>query len=505
MSRPAGAFESLPVACYDAAGVRALDQAFMDRTGVTSDALMAWAGASAFRALVRNWPRTQSMDVFCGGGNNAGDGYVIARLALAAGWRVRVIAAKPSGELKGAAIRAAEAYQTAGGRVVSWSSAIEIESELVVDALLGTGVNRAVEGAYAEAIELINQNRQHAASVVAVDVPSGLDAGTGTIHGAAVRADLTPTFIGLKLGLLTGDAPAATGRIVFDDLGAPATIYSDHPPLATRINRDEIAKALRPRLPSAHKNRHGRLLCTGGNRGMGGAIRLSAEAALRTGSGLVSVACHPDHAAAMSQARPELMAAGIEAGDDEHSLIQAADVVVMGPGLGRDNWAEQRFNAALASAKPLLVDADGLNLLADAPRTRGDWILTPHPGEAARLLDCGAGEIARDRRAVALALAARFDAVVVLKGAGTVVACGDDVAVNTTGNAGMAVGGMGDVLAGVIGSLWGQGLSAFDAARVGVRIHGTAGDAAAANGGQRGLLPSDLFDHLRVAANPEVA
>ncbi|NNC22945.1 NAD(P)H-hydrate dehydratase [Salinisphaera sp. USBA-960] len=497
----------LPTGCYDGAGVRALDQAFMAETGVTGDALMRWAGESAYRALAERWPNAYSMRVFCGGGNNAGDGYVIARLALEAGWCVDVIALKPIDELQGAARRAADAFLVAGGRVQLTLAHAGIHAEVVVDALLGTGVDRPVEGQYADAIGAINQTRSRAVGIVAVDLPSGLDAGTGSIHGDAVRADLTATFIGLKLGLMIGDGPATVGQLVFDDLGAPSAIFDLHPPIASRISATRAQTALAPRVATAHKNDHGRVHCVGGNRGMGGSIRLAAEGALRTGSGLVSVACHPDHASAMSQARPELMAAGVDADGDERDLNTAADVIVIGPGLAGDTWAERRFASAMASDKPFVLDADGLNWLACVPessahRRRGDWILTPHPGEAARLLACSTGDVVRDRRASVLELARRYDAVVVLKGAGTLVADSDTVMINTTGNAGMAVGGMGDVLAGIIGSLWAQGVSAFDAACVGAHIHGAAGDAAALDGGPRGLLPSDLLPYLRDAVNP---
>ncbi len=492
----------LPAACYDGAGVRGLDHAFMEATGVYSESLMCWAGRWAFKAITRRWPEAHSITIFCGGGNNGGDGYVIAQAAREAGWAVHVVGLRPVTNLAGAARAAAKAYQDAGGLVEPWHDDVAPASDVVVDALLGTGVDRNVEGIYAAAIDAINRSRRQGCAVVAVDVPSGLTAGTGKIQGTCVRADLTPTFIGLKLGLLTADGPAVAGRIVFDDLGAPAMIYSQVQPHAMRVTQAEVLAALGPRLPTAYKNQHGTLACIGGNRGTGGAIRLTAEAALRAGSGLVSVGCHPDFAPAMSQARPELMAAGIDATDDESSLFDTADIVALGPGLGKDDWAKRRFQAAMACDKPLVLDADGLNHLASSPVARGHWILTPHPGEAGRLLDCSTAEIAADRRAAVLALAKRYNAVALLKGAGTLISDGHQVAVNTTGNPGMAVGGMGDLLTGVIASLWGQGLSAFDAARLGVRVHGTAGDDAINPGGPRGLLPADLLPHLRAAVNP---
>src|SRR5699024_3622209 len=229
-----------------------------------------------------------------------------------------------------------------------------------------------------------------------------------------VNADVTATFIALKIGLFTGVGPGHCGEIVFDDLHAPRDLYAAAEPVARRIDDSSRRQFLPPRQAHAHKGDHGRVLGMGGNRGFGGAIRMSAEAALRSGAGLVSVVCHPDHAAVMAQARPELMCRGVTDGADSQALVDWASVIAIGPGLGTDDWAQALLRQAMASNLPLVVDADALNMLAANPQARGNWIITPHPGEAARLLDVTTSDIGNDRPACARALARRYDAVVVL-------------------------------------------------------------------------------------------
>lgn len=276
----------------------------------------------------------------------------------------------------------------------------------------------------------------------------------------------------------------------------------DHPP--TRLRADALAGWLLPRAPDSHKGDHGHVLCVGGEHGSGGAIVLCAQAALRTGAGLVSVATRAAHVAPLLARQPEAMVHAVDSGEDYAPLLQRADVLAVGPGLGRGEWGRALLDGALRSGKPLVLDADALNLLADAPAASpADAVLTPHPGEAARLLRTSAHEVQGNRAGAARTLAERFGCVVVLKGAGTLVAAPDGRSVQVAaGNPGMATGGMGDLLTGVIAALRAQGLEAFDAAACGALLHAAAGDAAAA-GGMRGLLPGDLLPELRRLANPQ--
>ena len=497
--------EYLPDIVYDAAQVSALDARFVDRFGVDGFELMQRAASAAYDELAHVWAMPGQMVVFCGPGNNGADGFLIADLARAGGWRVRLVCLVDPDSYTGAAATAVATWRDGGGEIDTFDDRA-VHTDVIVDALLGTGVNRDVHGDFAAAIERINAAGDAGTGVFSVDIPSGIDAATGHVWHCAVRADATTTFIGLKLGLLTGQGPAHCGALAFSGLNAPDALYADQPYTARRLVHRRLRTALRPRARNVHKGDNGHVLCVGGNRGMGGSIRLSAEAALRSGAGLVSVACHADHAGPMSQARPELMCRSVDDGAELVPLLAAADVVAIGPGLGRadddNDWGGALWQAALDCDRPLVVDADALNRLAAQPVERGHWILTPHPGEAARLLGCATAEVVDDRVAAVQAIARRFNAVVVLKGAGSLIATPEELWLCTDGNPGMAVGGMGDLLTGVIAALLGQGLSLSEAASLGVYIHARAGDRAAEAAGQRGLLPSDLLEWIRYFVNP---
>jgi len=367
--------------------------------------------------------------------------------------------------------------------------------DVLVDSLLGTGFSGEITGRWRQAIEAMNQAHDSGSGVLALDIPSGLHADTGYIPGIAVQADACTTFIGLKTGLFTGQGPAVCGTLHFDDLAVPATVYARLKPAARRLSWDQFT--LLSRNPTAHKGDFGHVLVVGGDQGMSGAVQLAGEAALRTGAGLVSIATRVAHAAMISAARPELMSHGIESASALIPLLKRASVLAVGPGLGQGKWSRNLFSVLLESVLPIVVDADALNLLAIEPMRRDNWILTPHPGEAARLLGQTIEQVQADRLAAAIALQQKYGGVVVLKGAGTVVVdSAGEIAVCSAGNPGMASGGMGDVLTGVIASLLAQGNSLAGAAREGVCLHAHAADVAAQNG-QQGLLASDLFSVMR--------
>jgi NAD(P)H-hydrate epimerase len=400
--------------------------------------------------------------------------------------------------LSGDARRAREDWLDSDGGEQKYTEFDRHAFDVVVDALLGTGIDRAVTGEWSAAIETVNDS---ALPVVAVDLPSGINADSGAVMGVAVRADATVSFIGLKQGLLTGAAPEQRGRLYFNSLSVPEAVYQASHPITLRLERKTLLLALSPRPRTAHKGDFGHVLIVGGDEGMSGAALLAAQAALRSGAGLVSVATHPQHAAVLNLGQPELMVHPMLEARALRGLLQRATVVVIGPGLGKGDWGAALLAEVLASGLPCVIDADALNLLAEEDvQLPAESVLTPHPGEAARLLGVSSGEVQRDRYIHAETLHDRWQAVCVLKGAGTVVADATGTSVCAAGNPGMASGGMGDLLSGVIGALIAQGLSAAEAARLGVCVHAEAGDLAAREG-ERGLVASDLLAFLRPLLN----
>lgn len=481
-------------ALYTVDQVRALDRRAIEVLGIPGFELMRRAAAAALACLRRRWPQARRLAIWCGPGNNGGDGYLLGALAREAGMVVELVAV--SGKATGDALKARTAFEFAGGRVhllddmAGWP-----EADVHVDALYGSGLNRAPELPVSELIERINGSGR---PVLALDVPSGLDADRGVCPGAAVRATATICFIAAKRGLHTGAGPDVVGQLELDTLQLAVDLWEGASPAALLLRPD----ALPPRRRGAHKGDNGHLLVIGGEQGMAGAIRLCGEAALRAGAGLVSVATHPEHVSALNAGRPELMAHGVNGPQALEPLLDRADVLAVGPGLGKAAWGHALWLTALDSGLPLVLDADGLNLLAREPR-RFDRaaVLTPHPGEAARLLGQDIATVQSDRFVAARELAGRFGAVVVLKGAGSLVAHPDGrLAVCPWGNPGMGTGGMGDVLTGIIGALLAQGATAWDAACLGTGLHARAGDAAALDG-ERGLVAGDLMAPLRRLSN----
>lgn len=481
-------------ALYTAAQVRSLDRLAATALRIPSFTLMQRAGAAAFRELRRRWPDARRVLVVCGSGNNGGDGYVVAKLAREAGIDVGIFAIdRPRADSDAARAHAAwmennQSTQTEG-----------LNADVIVDALLGTGLSKPVDGEMRALIDRIN-----AAStpVLALDVPSGIDADTGGVKGAAIRAQCTITFVAHKRGLFTGAALDHCGELMLDTLGLPDTLYTSEKTDARLLDLREIMQWLPPRPRNAHKGLFGHVLAIGGDYGMGGAIRLAGEAALRVGAGLVSVATRAEHVCALNAARPELMAIDVAGMQELAVQIERASVLALGPGLGQRAWADALWHGAVDAGKPIVIDADALNLLARMPRKlSAQTVLTPHPGEAARLLETDTSTIGADRFAAARELSERYQAIVVLKGAGTIIANpAGDMAVCPWGNPGMASGGMGDVLTGVIAGLMAQGIDAWRAAQLGVALHALAGDMAAAEG-EAGMMAGDLFAPLRRLRN----
>lgn len=486
---------------YSVAQIRELERQAMTSYGLSEADLMRSAGTAVFQLLQTQIPHARRIVVLCGGGNNGGDGYVVAELASLAGMNVTVLQV---GSIQ-ATHPMVQVAQRAGVVVAPFEASTDVDemmstADVIVDALLGIGLSGDVRGDMADAIKAISRAQKVSkVKVLSVDCPSGLNCDTGAVMGVAVRADSTMTFIGYKKGLLTGAAVGYVGALLCDHLALPPEAFAQ---IHSTTQCIEPAR-LSPRHRESHKGSYGHVLVIGGECGMSGAPRMAAEAAARMGAGLVSIATRPEHTSSLNSTRPELMVHGVSKVSDLQPLLEQASVVVIGPGLGQQEWGQKLWQAALACDAPKIVDADGLNCLAKTKERREDWVLTPHPGEAARLLGWfDAQAVQADRYAALDALHAQYGGVSVLKGAGTLVKGSDgQTQVCDKGNPGMATGGMGDVLSGVIAGLVAQGLPLEQAASTGVYLHACAADKAAAEGGERGLLAMDVVAQLRGMIN----
>lgn len=491
---------SIPHSIWPADALRRAEKEAADSLGITLYELMLRAGEAAFSVAREAYPLATRWLILCGHGNNGGDGYMVARLAAAAGINVTLLALESDKPLPEEASEARDAWLNAGGVIHAADIVWPENIDLIIDGLLGTGLKQAPRDNVAT---LIEQANAHSAPVIALDIPSGLVAQTGATPGAVIDAAATVTFIALKPGLLTGKARDVVGKLHHHALGLDIWLEGQETNIS-RFDASQLAQWLPPRRPTSHKGDHGKLVIIGGDHGTAGAIRMTGEAALRAGAGLVRVLTRIENIPPIITARPELMVHELTPQSLEESLAWA-DVVAIGPGLGQQEWGKKALQKVENCRKPMLWDADALNLLAINPDKRHNRILTPHPGEAARLLNCSVAEIESDRLLSAQRLVKRYGGVAVLKGAGTIVACESGaLGIIDAGNAGMASGGMGDVLSGIISALLGQKLTPYDAAIAGCVAHGEAADRLAAQYGPRGMLATDLFDALRRVVNPDV-
>lgn len=482
---------------FTAEQIRTHEATAAKNSGCDLFTLMERAGQAAYA----QWQKFNAKKtlVLVGSGNNAGDGYITARLIQESGFEVVVCAVEPNKSLTGYAEKAQQLWFDADNRVEEFCAEYIDQADIVIDALLGTGLNSSVRSRYADIINQVNQSYK---PILSIDLPSGIDADTGKPQGCAIQASKTITFVGIKQGLVTGDGKQSCGQLVFNGLGISDEFIELVTPVGKLVNIDSFT-GLGARTINSHKGTYGKLLCIGGNKGTTGAIRLTSEAALRSGAGMVRVFSHSDSIMPISSGRPELMVSS----ENLSAALQWASCVVIGPGLGQDKWAEDTFEEVirfcLEHKKPLVIDADGLNLLAkNASAYRLDnCIITPHSGEAARLMSVEAIDIEANRYYYAQKCAKRYTATCVLKGAGTIIDNSDTAWVCEHGNPALAVGGSGDVLTGIIGALLAQGLSLDKAAGFGVTLHAKAGDIAAERDGERGMLPSDLFSIIRRLIN----
>ncbi|XOV80210.1 MAG: NAD(P)H-hydrate dehydratase [Aestuariibacter sp.] len=493
---------SLSQNIYSADQVRHVEPRAAALAGVSMYQLMERAGKAVVDVIRRHYPDLQQVLVLAGHGNNGGDAYVVARLLTEKGCQVDVCELGQIDKLSADANEARQRWLKGRHQIKKTEQILYRDYQLCVDGMLGTGIKGAVREPYQGVIQALNKQD---IAVVSIDVPSGIDSDTGTECGEAVAADHTVTFVGVKAGLVTGLGKQLCGILHFSDLGIGEPFQRIARPLGRTITFKQL-KPLPPKPKAAHKGDFGKLLCIGGNIGYAGAIRLTGEAAMRSGAGLVKVFCHEASKSILASGRPELM---IEYRSDYlQETLKWSQAIVIGPGLGQDIWSfsvlKQTLEHCLRYHKPVVIDADALNLMAEhrtltVPQNLA--VLTPHPGEAARLAKSDVSKVEQNRYKTVSSLSAQYDAVTVLKGAGTLIASQDNIWVCGNGNPGMATAGMGDVLSGVLGALLAQKMSIRLSAIFGVCLHSHAADLASQEYGQRGLLASDLFPYIRRLIN----
>ncbi len=501
---------SLPL--YSTDQIKRIEQRYSDTANGTYP-LMERAGASVFHHLVRYWPKAKRVLVITGKGNNAGDGFIVARLAIERRLKVTLCYLESPSNLTGDALKAYQKMSHRSVSVVDYSNLDFANYDLVVDAMLGTGIKGKLREPYLSTIKQLNASPT---PVLSVDLPTGLEADTGFVQSDAVNADMTVTMVGQKKGIYTGDAANYRGVVELSELDIPSELFEGEAEssILQSENWQSIKHNLKPRERAAHKGKFGHAIILGGHNGMGGASLLAATAAARSGSGLTSAWVGENAAVALNQYTPEVMASELNKSTFQ-ALISAVNsdkkAFVIGPGLGQSDWSKdimaKVIEHEIVRQSRQVWDADALNFLAKfdiKDKHNNQRIITPHPGEAARLLATDTLAISQDRYGAARELSKVYGGVCVLKGSGTIISDQHGVKkVCSVGNPGMSSGGMGDVLAGLIGGLLAQGFSLIDAATMGVCIHGEAADRAAGpHRYYRGMLASDLFNYFPALLNP---
>ncbi len=504
------------VPLYSAAQAQKIDQLAIEQYSVEGYELMEQAGEAAFLTLLNRWPDVRRLLILCGKGNNGGDGFVVARFAIQYGCEVQLALTCKLSDLSGAARQAAEDALACGLSIIhpdeiKWSQLTQdslSKETVIVDGLLGTGLMSDVRGPLVPIIEQVNEAEL---PVLAIDIPSGINTTTGAVQGIAIRADVTVTMIVFKQGLFTGAGPLYSGQVRLAPLSVAEHILTSQTTSSHLVSWQSLQNntifAQRPL--DSHKGHFGHVLIIGGDLGFGGAAILATGAALRSGAGLVSVITRPEHVGAVLARHPEAMVYGVDCESlclsHVEGLMGRADVIVVGPGLGQQKWGEQLLTLVMKLICPVVVDADALNMLAQG-RVKHNLpqrvsVLTPHPGEAARLLNLENVEIQKDRFAATARIADLYSSSVVLKGQGSLVQTEQLVTICCDGNPGMATGGMGDVLSGILGSLLAQQIKNLPEVMSvlissGVCLHSAAADIAAQEG-QAGLLAGDVVNSLR--------
>jgi NAD(P)H-hydrate epimerase len=472
---------------YTPETVYGLDRAAVVTDGYSEVELMQRAGEGVWQAMTSRWPGLTRITVFAGSGNNGGDAFVVALCARRQNVAVQLLVQGDLSRQSPTASHFRELWEQGGGDFETWQGQV-LDGDVIVDGLLGIGLQRELDSHWQELVERINQCPQPR---VAIDIPSGLNGLSGNPQPVAVEAQLTVTFIGAKTGQFLADGPDYCGELLFDDLGVSTQVRAGAPAALEVI---ESCRLPAPRKLNSHKNHYGNLLIVGGDQGMSGAVALAGLAALRSGAGLVTALVHPECRANLA-CFPEIMVLGWDALE---AKLAGASVVVVGPGMGRGAAAQDCLRILAGARQPMVIDASALESGFLHSLSTGQRVITPHPGEAAALLETGSSEIQANRLDACKRLVDTFSATTVLKGSGTLVAQPGEspTAINTCGHPGMASAGMGDVLSGIIAALMGQGLGPFDAARTAVHVHALGAERYCADRDQIGLIASDVIENV---------
>ncbi len=472
---------------YTPETVYQLDKAAVVKDGYSEIELMGRAGECVWQAITQRWPQLSRITVFAGSGNNGGDAFVVALCARRQRVEVQLLVQGDLSRQSPTAQHYRELWEQGGGECEAWQEQ-EIDGDLIVDGLLGIGLQRELDTHWQKLVTRINQSK---VPCVAIDIPSGLNGWSGMPQPVAIEAQLTVTFIGAKTGQFLADGPDYCGELLFEDLGVSTRV---HAAATAALEVIESCRLPVARKRNSHKNHYGHLLVVGGDQGMSGAVALASLAALRSGAGLVTALVHPDCRANLA-GFPEIMVLGWDALE---AKLAEASVIVVGPGMGRGEAAQECQRILAAATQPMVIDASALESGFLKSLTSKDLVITPHPGEAAALLQTSTSEIQGDRLDSCARLVDTFSATTVLKGSGTLVAQPgtSPMAINTRGHAGMASAGMGDVLSGIIAAYLGQGLTPFEAARTAVYVHALCAERYCAQNDQSGLIASDVIDAI---------
>lgn len=470
-----------------------LDKAIMQKFNLSVNELVARAGQSAFKKISEMYSDKKKLDIFCGPGKNGVDGLHIAKRAVEKNWSVKVYLSRLNFSKNDLQISMQRELFRLGVSILTLNE-FEPSDSIVVDAIFGVGLNKPLPSGLKSVINKINKTSK---IIVAIDVPAGVDATTGRVEDVAINADITISFLAGKQGTFTGEGKSHAGKVFVDKLSLDI-----QPELkkfrSSRLQRFHSVRNLVPsRSEYSNKLDYGHCMIIGGAPGFTGAALIASQAALRSGSGLVSLATHFSNSEALISCQPEIMLHKIENPNDLAYLITRMSAVGIGPGLGLSKWGREMYKTTLDFDGPVVFDADALNLLAEKPNRNDMRILTPHVREAGRLLGISEREVEFDRFFSAAKLVEIYGGVCLLKGPGTIIAgTGRTPRIIAGGHSGMATGGMGDLLTGIILSFLGQGVNIFDAAVLGACIHNHAADQAK-HYGSRGMLPTDLLPIIR--------